>query len=246
MKGFGQFCPVAVACQIFAERWTPIILRELLAGSDRFNELHRGIPLISRPLLKRRLMDLEKAGVILREPLARGRGYSYRLTPAGQEFRAVIEELGAWGQRWTARVERDNLDAGFLMWNIRRRIALDRLPAKRVVVRFKFSGVPAARPGYRMFWLLLQRTQVDLCVEEPGFEVDLYVDADLASMVKVWLGDITFEMAKRSGALQLTGPLELRRAFPSWLMLSHFAAVPRVHSALSSGETERAQEMKRP
>jgi len=241
MKGFGQFCPVAVACQIFAERWTPIILRELLAGSDRFNDLHRGIPLISRPLLKRRLMDLEKAGVVLREPLSRGRGYRYRLTLAGQEFRAVIDQLGAWGQRWTARIERDNLDAGFLMWNIRRRIALDRLPAKRVVVRWKFSGVPAARPGYRIFWLLLQRTQVDLCVEDPGYEVDLYVDADLAAMAKVWLGDITFEMAKRSGALQLNGPLGLMRAFPSWLMLSHFATVPRVQTASSSGHIAQAQ-----
>ena len=241
MKGFGQFCPVAVACQIFAERWTPIIIRELLAGSDRFNDLHRGVPLISRPLLTRRLIDLEKAGVIVRERLARGRGYRYRLTRAGQEFRTVIEELGAWGQRWTTRVERDNLDTGFLMWNIRRRIALDRLPAKRVVVRFKFSGVPAARPGYRIFWLLLQPPQVDLCVEDPGFEVDLYVDADLASMVKVWLGDVTFEMAKHSGALQITGPLELRRAFPSWLMLSHFAKVPRVQTASSSGHTAQTQ-----
>lgn len=241
MKGFGQFCPVAVACQIFAERWTPIILRELLAGSDRFNDLHRGIPLISRPLLTRRLMDLEKAGVIVREPLARSRGYRYRLTPAGEEFRAVIEELGAWGQRWTTRVDRDNLDAGFLMWNIRRRIALDRLPARRVVVQFKFSGVAAARPGYRIFWLLLQRTQVELCVADPGFDVDLYVAADLASMAKVWLGDITFEMARRSGAVQLTGPLELRRAFPSWLMLSHFAAVPRVRNASSPKATVRAR-----
>jgi len=231
MKGFGQFCPVAVACHVFAERWTPIILRELLAGSERFNDLHRGIPLISRPLLASRLTSLEKSGVIRREPLARGRGYRYRLTPAGEEFRAVIEQLGAWGQRWTTRVERDNLDAGFLMWNMRRRIALERLPARKVVVRFKFSGVPATRPGYRIFWLVLQRTQVDLCVSDPGFEVDLYVDADLASMAKVWLGDVTFDEARRSGGVKLTGSLELRRAFPSWLRLSHFATVPRVQAA---------------
>ncbi len=241
MKGFGQFCPVAVACQVFAERWTPIILRELLSGSDRFNDLHRGIPLISRPLLARRLVELEKAGVVVREPLAHGRGYRYRLTQAGQEFRTVIEELGAWGQRWTTRIERDTLDADFLMWNIRRRIALDRLPARRVSVRFKFSGLPATRPAHRIFWLLLQRTEVDVCVEDPGFEVDLYVDADLAAMAKVWLGDITFEMARRSGALQLTGPLELRRAFPSWLMLSHFAAVPRVRDGLQTWNTAHAQ-----
>ena len=234
MKGFGQFCPVAVACEVFSARWTPIILRELLAGSDRFNDLHRGIPLISRPLLARRLLDLEKAGVISKEPLPHGRGYRYRLTRAGEEFRAVIESLGAWGQRWTTRVERDNLDAGFLMWNMRRRIALDRLPAARVVARFKFSGIPATKRGYRMFWLLLQRGQADLCVTDPGFEVDLYIDADLAGLTKVWLGDITFDMASRSGAVRLNGPLALRRAFPTWLMLSHFAAVPRVETAHSS------------
>lgn len=231
MKGFGQFCPVAVACEVFSARWTPIILRELLAGSDRFNDLHRGIPLISRPLLARRLLDLEKAGVISRQPLSHGRGHRYRLTPAGEEFRAVIETLGAWGQRWTTRVERDNLDAGFLMWNMRRRIALQRLPARRVVVRFKFGGIPATKRGYRIFWLLLQRGQADLCVEDPGFDVDLYVDADLATMAKVWLGDLTFDMARRSGAVQLSGPAELRRAFPSWLMLSYFAAVPRVQTS---------------
>lgn len=230
MKGFGQFCPVAVACQVFAERWTPIILRELLSGSERFNDLHRGIPLISRPLLARRLLELEKAGVLAREPLAGGRGYRYRLTPAGEEFRSVIDGLGAWGQRWTTRVARENLDAGFLMWNIRRRIALDRLPARRVVLRLSFSGAPAARPGPRIFWLILQRTQVDLCVEDPGFDVDLYVEANLAAMAKIWLGDITFEMARRTGDVQLTGPLELRRAFPSWLMLSRFASVPRIES----------------
>jgi DNA-binding HxlR family transcriptional regulator len=228
MKGFGQFCPVAVASEVFSARWTPIILRELLAGAERFNELHRGIPLISRPLLMRRLLDLEKAGVITREPLERGRGYRYRLTAAGQEFRPIIEGLGAWGQRWTARVERDNLDAGFLMWNIRRRIALEHLPQGRTVVRIQFSGIPAAKRGPRTFWLLLRREQADLCVEDPGFEVDLYVEADLAAMAKVWLGDMSFDVAARVGSVKLNGRSELRRAFPSWLMLSHFASVPRV------------------
>src|SRR5512138_1228851 len=156
MKGYGQFCPVAVASEVFSARWTPIILRELLAGASRFNELHRGIPLISRPLLLRRLGERERAGVIRREPLESGRGHRYRLTPAGQEFRSVIESLGAWGQRWTARVEPDNLDAGFLMWNVRRRIAHDRVPPRRTVLRFKFGGIPAAKRGPRIFWLVLE------------------------------------------------------------------------------------------
>jgi len=232
-SGFGQFCPVAVACEVFAGRWTPIILRELFAGAQQFNEIHRGIPLISRPLLARRLRDLEAAGVITREPQPKGRGHRYRLTEAGGEFHSVIEGLGAWGQRWTVRVDRKNLDPGFLVWNMRRRIARDRLPPRRVVVRFKFSGVAAVYRGPRVFWLMLERTQVDLCVEDPGFEVDLYVEADLAAMAKVWLGDVPFDSTLRSGEVRLLGPRQLAKAFPSWLMLSRFAGVPRPRSRVA-------------
>src|SRR5436309_7790255 len=226
-QGYGQFCPVAVACEIFAERWTPVILRSLFMGADRFNELHRGVPLISRPLLAKRLRNLEKAGVITMAPVSTGVGHCYRLTRAGEEFRTVIEGLGNWGQRWTVRVKRDNLDAGLLMWALRRRIALDRLPAGRVVVQFDFRGIPPTKRGYRRFWLLLERTHVDLCVEDPGFEVDLYVDADLSAMTKIYLGDVSFASASRVGDVRLSGPRELARAFPSWLLLSHFAKVPR-------------------
>ena len=226
-QGYGQFCPVAVACEIFAERWTPIILRSLFMGADRFNELLRGAPLISRSLLAKRLRDLEKAGVIRRARVPTGRGYCYQLTRAGEEFRTVIEGLGNWGQRWTVQVKRDNLDAGLLMWAIRRRIAVDRLPAGRVVVQFDFRGIPPTKRGYRRFWLLLERTHVDLCVEDPGFEVDLYVDADLSAMTKIYLGDVSFASASRVGDVRLSGPRELARAFPSWLLLSHFAKVPR-------------------
>jgi DNA-binding HxlR family transcriptional regulator len=229
-SGFGQFCPVAVACEVFAERWTPMILRELFAGAQQFNQIHRGVPLISRPLLTRRLRRLEAAGVITMESLSAGRGHRYCLTEAGKEFHSVIEGLGAWGQRWTVRVDRHNLDPGFLMWNMRRRIALDRLPPRRVIVRFKFSGVAATYRGSRMFWLLLERTQTDLCVVDPGFEVDLYVGADLAAMAKVWLGDVSFESVLRSNEVRLMGSRELVKMFPSWLMLSHFAGVPRPES----------------
>ncbi len=226
-SGFGQICPVAVACEVFAERWTPIILREMFSGSRHFNEIRRGVPLISSALLTQRLRSLEANGVIVRESLPGGRGRSYHLTEAGREFHSVIEGLGTWGQRWTVRVERDNLDPGFLMWNVRRRIALHLLPPRRIVVRFKFDGVPVRKRGPRLFWLLIDRAQSELCIEDPGFEVDLHVDADLATMAKVWLGDITFEQGVRSKKIRLTGSRELAQAFPSWLMLSHFAEVPR-------------------
>lgn len=226
-SGFGQFCPVAVACEVFAERWTPLILRELFAGAQYFNEIHRGIPQISRPLLVRRLRALEAARVITREPSPAGRGHRYRLTEAGREFQPVVDGLGAWGQRWTARVDRQHLNPGFLMWNMRRRIDLDRLPPRRVVVRLRFSGVPPASRGPRVFWLLLERSKAELCVADPGFEVDLYVEADLGAMARVWLGDVAMASALRSNEVRLTGTRELAKQFPSWLMLSKFADVPR-------------------
>jgi DNA-binding HxlR family transcriptional regulator len=226
-SGFGQICPVAVACEVFAQRWTPIILREMFAGSQHFNDIHRGVPLVSRALLVQRLHSLEDHGVIARVSLPGGRGYSYHLTEAGREFHSVIEGLGAWGQRWTVRIQPENLDASFLMWNLRRRIALDLLPPRRIVVHFKYAGVPARHRGPRLFWLILDSMQAELCIKDPGFEIDLCVDADLATMASVWLGDITFQRAVRSGRIQVTGQRKLVQAFPKWLMLSHFAAVPR-------------------
>jgi DNA-binding HxlR family transcriptional regulator len=226
-SGYGQICPVAVACEVFAQRWTPLILREMFAGSRHFNEIHRGVPVISRALLAERLRSLEAQGVIARESLPHARGSSYLLTEAGREFHSVIEALGSWGQRWTVRIERDNLDPGYLMWNVRRRIALDRLPPQRVVVFFKYRGIPVRYRGPRSFWLILEHEQAELCIKDPGFEVDLCVDVDLAEFARIWLGDISYEHALRSGKVQVTGSRVLAQAFPRWLMLSHFASVPR-------------------
>ena len=235
MRGYGQFCPVAVASEVFAERWTPLILREMFCGSRRFNDLRRGMPLISRTLLAQRLQTLEDTGVIESIPLKTGRGREYRLTPAGEEFRAVIDLLGGWGQRWIhGRLSVENLDPGLLMWDIHRRIAVDRLPAERVVVRFDFRGVPAGYRGARTLWLVLQRPDVDLCVRDPGFESDLIVAADLKAMTKVWLGDLGFSEALRSHAVVVNGPSKWARAFPGWLLLSGFAGVERPPRALTT------------
>ena len=232
MHGYGQFCPVAVACEIFAERWTPLILRELLAGSRRFSEIRRGMPHISRALLVQRLRHLEDAGVIESRALARGR--EYLLSRAGEEFHGVIEGLGAWGQRWShGRATTQNLDVKLLIWNVRRRLAVDRLPERRVVVRFDFRGVPAGR-GPATCWLVTSREEVDVCLTDPGFEVDLVVSADLAGFTKVWLGDVSFAQALRLRTVRLEGPRDLVRAFPGWLLLSHFAGVARPRAARAS------------
>jgi DNA-binding HxlR family transcriptional regulator/putative sterol carrier protein len=217
---YGQFCPVAVASEIFAERWTPIVLRELFLGSTRFNDIHRGVPRMSRALLARRLRELERVGVVKHE--AEG---DYRLTAAGEEFGEVLIRLGEWGQRWTSRVDRDHLDSVLLMWDLRRRIAMDRLPEERVTVRFDYRGVPARQR--RTFWLVLQRNDVDVCDKDPGFEPQLFIDAELSAFTRVWLGDLTFAQAQLTGAIRLSGERRWARAFPSWLLLSSMAEVSR-------------------
>lgn len=219
--GYGQFCPVAVASEIFAERWTPIILRELVLGSRGFNDIHRGMPRLSRALLAKRLRKLADAGVIS------AAGGEYRLTTAGEELGEVVVRLGVWGQRWTEPVRKDTLDARILTWDMRRRIALERLPQKRVVVRFDFRGVPAGHKAPKTYWLVLERPEVDLCIIEPGFEVDLFVDADLAAFSRVWLGEQPLRQVIREGAIRLSGARDAVRDFPGWLLLSTLAAVPR-------------------
>ena len=228
MKGYGQFCPVAKAAEIFAERWTPLVLRELVSGSHRFCHLHRGVPLMSRTLLAQRLAQLEDAGIVRSAARTKGRGREYFLTPAGEELRPVIERLGEWGQRWArSRLTADDLDAGLLMWDIRRRMNTDRLPDRRVVVRFDFRAVPKTVRSPARFWLVLDHRDVDLCLNDPGFEIDLYVHADLAALTKAWMGDMRLADALRSGLVRIDGPTALVRAFPGWLALSGFADVDR-------------------
>lgn len=227
MTGHGQFCPVAVASEIFAQRWTPLILREMFAGATRFNDLMRGLPRISRTTLTQRLRALEHAGVVSCTTPCGDEHARYLLTEAGAELQGVITGLGEWGQRWTARFDAQNLDADFLMWNLRRRLATDRLPDAHSVVRVEFFGLPSGYRRGRVFWLLIDQREVDLCLKDPGFEIDLYVEADLAAFAQVWMGDLTMARALRERAVRLTGRRDLVSAFPGWLLLSKFANVPR-------------------
>ena len=223
MRGYGQFCPVAKASEIVAERWTPLVLRELLCGSQRFNDLHRGVPLMSRTLLARRLRELEDAGVIQRREA--GAGPEYHLTPAGEELRPIIEQLGTWGHRWARKDVADDLDPSVLMWDLRRRIDQSSIPAQRVVVRFDLAGVSRAHAAQRTWWLVLEPGEVDLCLKDPGFPVDVTVAADLAALTRVWMGRLAFAEAARRGDVRTEGPRALVRAFPGWLGLSLFASV---------------------
>lgn len=236
MKGYGQFCPIAMACETFAERWTPLILRELLFGARRFSEIRQGLPLISRTLLGQRLRQLEAAGVIRSEARPSGRGREYRPTPAAEEFREVLERLGEWGQRWAnGQFDAQNLDLTLLMWNVSRRIDFPRLPDRRTVVRFDFRAFPPRCRALQTSWLILERTGSDVCLKDPGFDVDLVVSADAGAMARVWTGAVPFAQAVRDGGLRVEGPRDLVRAFPSWLLLSHFAHVERPARRLAQG-----------
>lgn len=217
--GYNQFCPVAKASEIFATRWTPLIMRELMAGMHSFNEIHRGIPLISRAVLVTRLRELEKQGIVERRRRPDGTGSEYWLTPAGNAFGPVIRELRHWGLAHARdRVKPGDLDPAVLLWGFRRRADRDALPDRRVVVRFEFSGVPATRTKYRIMWLLLARSDVDVCVKDPGYDVDLVFRGNIADFVAVYLGHATWrDMAEK--ALLIEGEHLLAQQLPTWLQL---------------------------
>ncbi|HWM03753.1 MAG TPA: helix-turn-helix domain-containing protein [Actinophytocola sp.] len=219
MRGYGQFCPVAQSLEIVGERWTLLVVRELFSGSHRFNEIHRGVPLMSPTLLTQRLRRLERAGIVERS------GGGYHLTDVGRELWPVVEGLGVWGQRWARdEVRAEHLDPSTLMWDMRRRFDLDAVPDRRVVIEFRFRGVTRGPTGW---WLTVTRADVDVCLSDPGFGVDLVVDADLRTMIMVWMGDRPFAEALRTGGVAVTGQPALERAFPGWLRLNVLADVAR-------------------
>jgi DNA-binding HxlR family transcriptional regulator len=219
VSGYGQFCPVALGAEVLATRWTPLIVRELLNGSIRFSELQRGLPRISRNLLVQRLAMLEQAGVVESRPRAAGRGREYRLTAAGEDLRPVVEALGVWGYKWASHtLTPDCLDPGLLLWFVRRRVRAEHVPAQRQVVRFDFRDAPR-----RLYWLVLEPDDVDVCSIDPGFDVDLRVEATLEALTEVYLGRLTLREAMRSGRVRLTGARGVCDAFPRWFGLSHFA-----------------------
>jgi DNA-binding HxlR family transcriptional regulator len=219
---YRQFCPVAKAMELLDERWTLLVVRELVTGSRRFNDLRRGLPRISPTLLSKRLNQLAAAGLIERRP-AEGE-VQYLLTDAGQELRPIVEALGAWGTRWIGELGDTDLDPKLLLWDMHRNINRDTVPAGRAVVQFLFSGVPV---GPREWWLVITEEDVDVCDRDPGFPVTVMVRSPLLRMTQIWRGDVSWAAAIRDGSLELIGPTTVRRALPKWFLLSPFAGVPR-------------------
>lgn len=227
MTDYGQFCPVALGAEIFAERWTPLILRELLIGGRRFCDIQRGVPRMSRNLLAQRLQSLQRSGIIEQLPTEGSHGHEYRLTTAGRELSAVIDALGTWGYRWATKDLTDkDLDPDFLMWSLRRMVRVDALPDNRVVALFRFR-----RHRDRLYWLVFQRPEVDLCLFDPGHEVSLEIEAEVAALARVCLGQLGLLDAMRDGSVEVHGAPHHRSALPSWLGVTRFAGLARTASA---------------
>jgi len=222
MTSYGQFCPVAKAMEVLDERWTLLVLRELLTGSRHFNELRRGVPKMSPALLSKRLRSLERAGVIRRT--TEGGRSTYTVTPCGEELRPVVEALGAWGVRWIGELGEEDLDPHLLMWDVRRTVPIQAWPRGRTVLAFRFTDVPA-KVGH--WWLCVAGDEVDLCDYDPGYEVAGTVEASLRTMTEIWRGDRPWTHALRTGLVTVAGPRSLDRQVPLWLGQSTLAAVPR-------------------
>jgi DNA-binding HxlR family transcriptional regulator len=219
----GQFCTVARSAEVLCERWTPLVLRELLCGSRRFNDLHRGVPRISSSLLAQRLRRLEEFGVVRRDAV--GKVWEYGLTPAGEELRPIILALGHWGARWIgSRLRKDELDAGLLMWDVRRFVRLAEFPSEPVIIHFRFRD---ARAGERRWWLVVENGAADLCRDDPGREVTLVVDASVRALTEIWTGDRTPDQAIESRDVRVEGARRDAARLWHWLGTSAFAPTRR-------------------
>jgi len=201
---------------VLTERWTPLVMRELaLTGSKRFNDIQRGVPLMSSSLLTKRLRQLERAGLVERRGRLDGRGTEYHLTPAGQELGPILGQIGVWSERWLRRpIFEETPDTGLLMWWVRGTVDANALPSGRTVIHFRFLRAPEK---LRYFWLVLP--EADLCLSDPGFGVDVTVKTDAKTLTAVWVGDVALRAAVESGRIELEGLPKLVRSFPKWFGL---------------------------
>lgn len=219
MHNYGQrYCPIARASELFAERWTPIIVRNLLLGCSTFGELLEGAPGLSRSVLAQRLKELERNGIVTTAPLPRRRGSRYTLTEAGWELHVVCDALGRWGARWLEAAPKE-LDPGIVLWAVANCMDGNALPATRVVVRFDIRGHPT-------FWLLVQQPKAELCRTHPGAEEDLVVTTDHQTLARWHMGDMSLRQATSGGLMTIAGPPRLVRSFARWGGQSPFADVP--------------------
>lgn len=227
MHSYGQYCPVARAVEILGDKWTLLIVRDLVHGVQHFNGLARGLPRLSRGLLSQRLRALQEAGILEPHPPRSGLRHEYRLTPAGQQLRPVIDALLEWGASWAlSEPEASELDPVLLMWWMQRRVCAERLPEQRVVVQFDFPEDPR-----RSYWLVLTRGDVSVCFTPPDFETDVWVRTPLGTLYEIWLGRIPFDSAAARGLIDVRALPALESDFPRWFLWSPAAETVRARSA---------------
>ncbi|MET0474145.1 MAG: helix-turn-helix domain-containing protein [Mycobacterium sp.] len=222
MSTYGQFCPMSKAMELLDERWTLLVVRELLLGSRHFNELRRGVPKMSPALLSKRLKALARAGVVERTETD-GRT-TYALTQCGQELGEVVDALGRWGIRWIGELGEADLDPHLLMWDIHRTVPIDEWPRSRTTVAFQLDGVAAKASRW---WLVVVDGRADVCDFDPGYEVAGTVETSLLTLTRIWRGDVGWTHALLDGSVALVGPSDVRRSIPSWIGQGAKAAVPR-------------------
>jgi len=228
VRTYGQYCPIARGAEIFAERWTPLIIRNLHLGCASFSEILEGAPGLSRTLLSQRLKQLERLGVVESVPNPDGRGHHYELAPAGHDLFTVCQSLGEWGARWL-EIAPENLDPFVALWSMCRALRRERLPDRRVVIRFDFTGQRPER-----YWLLVELGDTEICKTYRGLDEDLYVTAEAEAFVKWHAGQLSWTQATREHRIQLHGPSALVRAFPTWNARSMFARIRPVSPAATS------------
>jgi DNA-binding HxlR family transcriptional regulator len=210
-----------MAAEVLCSRWTVLVLRELLSGTTRFNDLRRGVPLMSPTLLSKRLKELIDAGVVTTIRTAQPGIVEYKVTEAGEELRGIVMSLGVWGQRWIeSSMSMRNLDPALLMWDMRRRVSTASFPNRKCTVKFIY---PELRTNRNSWWIVVDDGAVDLCSVDPGYEIDLYVRATLRNMIMVWMGISTLKAEIEAGKIELTGDKALARSMHNWLGLSAFA-----------------------
>ena len=219
MKSYGQYCPIARASEVFAERWTPLVVRNIFLGCETFSAIEAGAPGIPRSLLRQRLSLLEQIGVVARVAKAHGRGYRYVLTAAGQELWDVCDALGRWGTRWLEAAPW-HLDPYIVLWSFTQGAQAQRLPLGHVTVQLEFVDQPRKN---RRFWLVLDRGDIELCVSDPGFPPDLIVSAETEAFARWYMGQLSWAAVLRAGHVSIDGPRELTRTFPFWSDRSRYA-----------------------
>lgn len=218
MPGYGQFCPVAKAMEILDERWTMLIVRELLCGSTRFNELRRGVPRMSPTLLSRRLRELERLGLVERRTA--GRQTTYRPTARCVELRPIVEAIGVWGLRWIGELGEQDLDPHLLLWDMRRQIPVTEWPRARTTLEIRFDDV---EPAFRRWWIVVNGDDVDICEFDPGYPVVATMRTRLLTMTRIWRGDLQWAQAARTQLVSVDAPADIARRLPTWLGISALA-----------------------